>query len=390
MSHPRIIAGLGILVSLAWLTLCIEVTAQVVEGEMAGTFQPSLGSWEQRVLRSNTGRLASYEATQQPMVMEPGDGMIIGASDPGAAEGFYDEGGHIEGAPGCGEGGMCAPCDDVCGGSCCGPCSPRPFCWLRNFSVFAGVQGFKNPLDQGRNGNFGFHEGVNFGTPLGDSGIGYQVGFQAVQSNFMGDQTALIQNRPRYENEGHNQVFLTTGLFRRACNDCGWQGGVVFDYLHDDYYASTTLQQIRAELSVRINGRREIGYWGAYGLGSDHFSDPLRGDFHVAPNDLHTFFYRHHFSGGAQTRLWTGFSGNSEWVFGGDASVPLGTSWALENSFAYVLPKDKGRTGQEDESWSVMMQLVWYPGRCARQAINAPFQPLLGVADNSVFLVDRK
>jgi hypothetical protein len=55
-----------------------------------------------------------------------------------------------------------------------------------------------------------------------------------------------------------------------------------------------------------------------------------------------------------------------------------------------VLPKDKGRAGQEDETWSIMMRLVWYPGRCSREAINVPYQPLMGVADNTVFMLDRK
>lgn len=45
---------------------------------------------------------------------------------------------------------------------------PRYRGMLRDLTVFGGVHGFKGPLDQGRNGNFGFHEGVNLGGPLGD------------------------------------------------------------------------------------------------------------------------------------------------------------------------------------------------------------------------------
>jgi hypothetical protein len=382
MSRFKILTGIGIFVCWAWLVHCGLVAAQAVERQSADSFQPNLGSWEQRVLKANTGRLASYQA------LEPGD-----ISAPVAAEGVaYEDGayapavpgGYLEEAPAYGGG-----CGAACGGgygACGNWCAQVPCCWYQGLSVFAGMQGFKNALDQGRNGNFGFHEGVNFGMPLGYSPISFQVGFQALQSDFLGEQTHLVNNRPRYEIDRHDQIFFTTGFFHRTSRNCGWQGGIVFDHLHDNYYVTSTLQQLRAELSFRCNWQQEFGYWGAYGLDSDRFSNTLE----VTSKDLHTFFYRHHFSGGALARAWTGFSGDGEWLFGGEAAVPLGSSWALENSFAYVLPKDKGRAGQEDETWSIMMRLVWYPGRCSREAINVPYQPLMGVADNTVFMLDRK
>jgi len=78
-------------------------------------------------------------------------------------------------------------------------------------------------------------------------------------------------------------------------------------------------------------------------------------------------------------------------VFGLDGTVPLGTSWALDNNFTYLIPKQgRGTDGQREESWSVSIHLVWYPGREARNVFNDPHHPLFYVADNSWFLVDRR
>ena len=129
--------------------------------------------------------------------------------------------------------------------------------WLRNFEFFFGAHGFKGPFDLGRNGNFGFHEGINFGAPLGDPwGVGYQLGVQGVHSNFSGDRVWAIREGDR------NQVFFTGGIFRRARRQ-GWQWGVVFDLLRDSYYEKATLGQIRTETSWVTGYGWDIGFWGS-------------------------------------------------------------------------------------------------------------------------------
>ena len=283
------------------------------------------------------------------------------------------------GAPGAGCGPDCGGCGQCFGQGGCfaGPQGCWPGWWLRNFSLFAGVHGFKGPLDFGANGNFGVHEGLNFGGPLGGPcGIGYQVGFQAVHSNFSGPDAG--------PGSGRDQTFFTAGIFRRAvCGGLQW--GVVFDLLHDSYFASTELKQIRAELALVRAGCREIGFWGAFGVGDDALTDQLA----LEPTDLFAFFYRRHFSGGGQGRVWTGVTGQGDALLGADCTIPLGTSWALENNFSYLIPKEGSRAGGwQQESWSVMIQLVWYPGRPASCVLKNPYHPLLNVADNSVFMAD--
>lgn len=304
---------------------------------------------------------------------------------------------------GCGGG-----CGHGCSDGCCslGGCSDHgcsvgcaffghwshcPPWWIRNFSFFAGVHGFKGPADQGRNGNFGFHEGFNWGAPLGGPFcIGYQLGMQAVHSNFAGDQTT---SDSYFRESGRDQIFFTAGLFRRAmCS--GWQSGIAFDLLHDSYYGTADLTQIRTESALVFSGCREIGFWGNFGVGCDDFSyERLEQVFTqpMGPTDTYSLFFRRHFSGGGQGRLWAGFSGNGDGVLGGDCTVPLGTSWALENNFTYLIPKaGDGADGQQDETWSVSIQLVWYPGREARCVFRNPYQPLFSVADNSLFILEQR
>ena len=278
-------------------------------------------------------------------------------------------------------------CGNDCGPNPCNSCWGGPWYrddwgWLRQVSLFAGVQGFKGPPDFGINGNFGFHEGVNVGGPLGGpAGIGFQAGFQAVHSNFSGYQTTGVMDRGN-----RNQFFVTAGLFRRALYG-GIQWGGVFDYLHDSYYETIDVTQIRAEISwLDPHFRWELGFWGAFGTGDDRIAIPVA--VRTEPTDMFAFFLRRQFSAGGQGRIWTGFTGEGDAIIGGDCSLPISASWAVEGNFNYVVPADSiGFPGQQEEGWGMALQLVWYPGRDARRVNSSPFHPLLSVADNSVFLV---
>jgi len=286
----------------------------------------------------------------------------------------------------------CCTCDSACCQPACDGCCPRCGCgwgrrglhsrrWVRDFSLFAGVHGFKGPTDQGRNGNFGFHEGFNAGGPLGGAGrLGYQLGLQAVHSNFSGDRVA------GYRTGDRDQIFFTAGLFHRpVCR--GFQWGVAFDLLHDAYYETVDLNQVRTELAyVTADRRREFGFWGAFETRSDSIASGT-----LRTNDLFAFFYRRHFCGGGEGRLWTGFTSDQDALIGGDIRVPLGRSWALENGLHYLIPGEgRDAQGQSQEAWSVNIQLVWYLGRDARSVRASRFRPLFGVADNSTFIAELR
>src|SRR5262249_18385535 len=105
----------------------------------------------------------------------------------------------------------------------CYTCCNNPW---QNLSVFGGFQAFNGPVDQGRNGNFGIHEGINWGSSLWPArGTGYQTGGQIAQSTFSGNDVFSRSAASRV------QYFLTAGVFRRASAATPWQWGVGYDYL---------------------------------------------------------------------------------------------------------------------------------------------------------------
>lgn len=321
----------------------------------------------------------------------------IGTEVPGLithGAGCADCGGESYGG---GVNGGCGGCGgDVIGG--CGGCGgdvyggyggysrgcvwPGPPWWANNLSLFAGAHGFKGPVDQGSNGNFGFHEGLNAGFPLLQlSGINFQAGMLAAYSNFSGNQVDGVRTGER------DQIFFTSGVFRRAtCG--GLQGGVAYDLLYDRYYREANLSQVRAELSyIGQNGCREFGYMGSVGVGND---EVVIKDVAVTlePTDLHAFFFRSHFDRG-EARIWAGFSSEGDGLVGADARVMVGQNWALQSNFNYLIPsQDHGLAGLTQESWGMAMQIVWYPGRSLQRGQDSRARPLFNVADNSVFMVD--
>ena len=258
--------------------------------------------------------------------------------------------------------------------------------WTRDLSVFGGIHGFKGPMDAGQNGNFGFHEGFNFGAPVGLFDWGWQLGAEAVHSNFSGDQAVDARAANR------NQFYVTAGLFKRA-RGWGFQWGVTYDWLHDAYYAQTDLKQIRSDSSFLFpGGVHELGYFGAYGTGGTNFvliNRQTKYLIYMEPTDVFAFYYRRYFSGGGDGRLWAGWSGRGDGIFGGELRVPLGTNWALENRFNYLIPKQgNGAGGALQESWGVTIDLVWYPGHPSRCERYHPYRPVLNVADNTLFMTD--
>jgi hypothetical protein len=260
--------------------------------------------------------------------------------------------------------------------------------WFRNVSIFAGVHGFKSAVDAGSNGNFGLNEGINLGGALGDPwGFGYQIGVAGYQSNISGQMpNGNVRRGPGFPRD---QLFVTAGLFRRAA--CGgFQGGVAFDTLQDNYYDKATLKQIRSELSYVFAGGTEIGYFGAYGTGDDAYF--LYGRTVVfEPTDMYAAFIRRQFQFGGEGRFWGGATGNGDGILGVDLRMPLTYGWAVENRMTYLIPREHhGGTGPQREAWGLTVQLVWTPGDRRKCGSDQCFRPLFNVADNATFLMTNR
>src|SRR5262245_42856588 len=313
---------------------------------------------------------------------------------PVPSEMYYDEGqvgdGFVQGNGYYGD----ACCPKRCGNWCGDGCRWVPLCLfvpLPSFScfeVFGGVQGFTGPANRGGSGSFGFHEGFNWGVPLAGFVSG-QLGVNWTQSNFSGSF---------FTPDSRNQIFFTTGLFRRV--DWGFQGGLVFDYLHDGWDYSADLAQLRGELSWLWCGCNEIGFWFTAGVNDANnlfVRQPVFGDNTVrfisspatlAVNDIYAFFFRRTFASGGQGRLFGGFTGEGQGLVGGDATLPLNPHWSLRSNFIYAAPGGSDSTTDPRfarESWNVSISLVWTP--CARPACGQNYlRPLFNVADNGTFL----
>jgi hypothetical protein len=281
-----------------------------------------------------------------------------------------------------------------CGGSGCSQCCmlPCPRISFDDLSVFAGVQGFTGPRNRGQTGSFGFHEGFNWGgdTPCMNNCLAMQFGARFAQSNL---------SAAEFTPESRNQVFLTGGFFRRV--DWGLQGGLVIDYLQDDWYSEISLTQLRGEIGWVFPCAHELGFWMTSSLDEATATGRIFTTPTVSANvtqtwqatDLHAFYYRHQFQEwqGANGRVFAGFSGASDGFIGTDFQVPLTTDLALEAGFAYLVPKQAEGpvgAGNEQESWNLAISLVWYPG-CGTAFGKSYTTPLFNVADNGSFMVDR-
>jgi len=326
---------------------------------------------------------------------------------PVPSEMYYDDGGAIidgEMIPG---GDCCNSCGLArCGlGRWCGRggCTWVPLCLflpmppIDCFEAYGGVQGFTGPANRGGSGSFGFHEGFNWGIPISCCMAG-QFGATWTQNNFDGNYLTPDQR---------NQVFVTGGLFHRA--DWGLQGGVVFDYLRDNWDYRADLAQIRAELSWLWCGCNEVGVWAAIGMNDAKDIEIRRPVFTnttirtvnttstLEVNDLYALFFRRQFACGGNGRLFGGFTSHSQGLVGGDATVPINPCWSLRTSFMYVTPgsnnedDDNARTDPRfnRESWNVGISLVWTP--CPRNNCCPNYsRPLFNVADNGTFVTRFK
>lgn len=308
--------------------------------------------------------------------------------------------GAIVGPGGCNHCGT-TPCEgepcDTCCGPACGGCDMGyeifdGSCgwWIKNLTVSAGGQGFKGPLDRGANGDFGLNEGVGFSGPVGDPwNVGYQIGANFLQSNFTRSDTVTLNDGETFRSTSRNQTFITAGLFRRAlCG--GLQGGIAYDYFHDDYYVQYDLQQVRSEIGW-VFPCCEIGYYGAYGTST---AQPTGLNEKLAPTDMFTVYLRHEFQNGGEGRIWGGATGNGDGILGAELWIPLGCGFALENRVNFLIPNStptsvRDNSGQERESWGLMFQLVWYPGKSALCQQRNLYRPLFSTADDSLFMVDR-
>lgn len=311
------------------------------------------------------------------------------------------------GAPCCSDG-SCSDCGPMCcegvDGCGCGKCEPDTLdlCTVgphddescdtvrirvpkfQEVMIFGGVHGFKGPYDQNRDtGNFGFQEGFNVGGKLPFTETGYQIGYQAQQSQLSGDANAGIA-------DSFAQHFFTTGVFRRSRD--GFQGGAVWDLLLDERQSSVAFSQIRAEFGFVDRGCHEIGVTGAVHLKNNTFLNAQQETSVTFQSvDQYLLYYRMHGPRGGEGRVYGGVTDDGDGIVGSDFMIPLTDSWGLLPEFTYLIPKDNGGTiAAREEAWNIAISLVWHWRGHARSCYSSPYRPLFNVADNGYMIIDNR
>ncbi len=287
--------------------------------------------------------------------------------------------------------GGCNDCGAATDACCC-----QPFGWLLDWSrgdLWIGTTGFTGASNflgatAGSGGqiagNFGFQEGFNFGTRLpGVLGgqLGSQLGMRFTQTQLDGTTAG---------DDSRTQTFVTAGLFRRV--DYGLQGGLVVDYLHDDWVYKADLLQLRGELSFLFSACHDFGFRFSDSQQTDDTQATLRGgtaplDIRLAALNTYRFFYRARFgqSLAGVAELQAGFSEDSGAILGANLRAPLQNQLGLDVNATYLLPADDIIPSYTREGWNLSMSLVWTPGRCFGGDRDY-YRPLMNVGDNGSFL----
>ena len=268
--------------------------------------------------------------------------------------------------------------------------------WYRDFTASVGVTAFENEADLGIKGNFGTNEYINFGMPLWNAfGLGWQIGARGTQTGFGSQQVSGGGAAPALI-EARNQQFVTTGLYTRAFEGRGLQGGAAFDYLNNTGFVGTAdIKQMRGEISY-VWGYHELGFWGAFnaGKGLGFFDNNTQNTFEN--NTVHTYnaFYRVQFGDANEWKVWGGASHEGQGYVGSILRAPMTRSLALEGTFAYLMPGESKQVGPirgitanfTPMAWNLGINLVYYPRGRSRRSLASPYRPLFDVADNGTMI----
>jgi hypothetical protein len=295
-----------------------------------------------------------------------------------------------------------APCAACAQPSCCDESCSSLGCdaWpCRGIVGFAGLDAFKGISDGDYPSNFGAVTGLNTAIPLGDYGIGWQLGMSYGVYDIDGRASDFSQA------QSQEQIFVTTGFFHKAQGDRRLSFGLVYDWMINnnwgEYAVAPTLGQWRGQVEYATSGSNAFGVWGCVRDRSSAQYAIAVGTVSDRAISQANFFWHHKFETGADSWLWVGLpeqqrlSGDGSlgtWMVGANVQVPLTDRLALYANGSYFRPSQSaGAEAAVESGFDVGMGVVWYFGRHAvSHSINgACGLPYMPVANNSTFLVDQ-
>jgi len=259
-----------------------------------------------------------------------------------------------------------------------------------SWTVFAGVDGSKQPQDFGVNADVGGQFRINWIKPLNDNGLGLQIGTSLVSTS-----NAVRVYELLGENGGRVQSYTTVGLFQRYDN--GWHWGVGYDYLYQESFDQFSLGQVRGRIGKKLDCRNEIGVnvalptqsdEGVFSFGNQRVRlDPIAQGY---------VYWRRAWESGTQTTLWmglaeghgehnavTGFSPPNDevFLFGADILSPLNDYVAVYGETNLMMPSDTGTV-------DAFLGIEIFPWGGAYTARRARYSAVLPVAAAPSFSVD--
>jgi hypothetical protein len=276
--------------------------------------------------------------------------------------------------------------------------------------------------------NNGFVTGANGAAPLpwlSEYGFGAQFGGSYGVYDVDGKTVTSAAAVPTASTQ---QVFLTTGIFRRADSDIPLAFGFVHDWMLStnlgQFGNSPTLGQWRAQVGYAMSARNEIGIWGSWReRGASKFVPVLTagqpGVETYSAIDQMDFFWHHKFGQyGGDGTFYVGIpdqhrlnqlpsnyfpagSGGSlgTFIVGTNWLVPISDRLSMYANGMYMKPSAHAGTSvgpggaafaSAQDYWNVAFGLVFYPDHAARSSTVAgrKWMPYMPVANNSSFMVD--
>jgi hypothetical protein len=265
----------------------------------------------------------------------------------------------------------------------------KPSSIFDNLSLFAGLDGSKQPQDFGVNALLGGRFHLDWGIPLlREYGVGLQVG---TSINASADAVQVFERIQG--TKGRLQNFTTVGIFQRRESGLNW--GVGYDWLYEQYFDHFHLGQWRGRVGYELNDRNEVGVnLMLRSYGSDGYFNKTR--VGLRPIDMANLFYRHQWASGVNTSFWVGLADRHNaanaalgdvgavahpFVYGAEINAPLNDHVSLFGQANFITPPSTGTV-------DAFLGLAFHPvSRAARERSKA-FRPVMPVANNPTFAVD--
>ncbi len=298
--------------------------------------------------------------------------------------------------PGCIE--SCCPSIFGCECEGIGGCECDP---PRGIVGLLGMDSFKGVSDLDERSNFGAVTGLNAAMPipgLKPLGFGWQLGMTYGVYDWDGSANGSARSQ--------QQVFVTTGFYRKAGDDQLLSFGVVYDWMVNDQWGThgvaPTLSQWRGQIECALDESNAIGVYGCV-------ADRRTGQWCIrehwvedrAVQQINLFWHHKFLESGADSWLWFGLPENrrlrgdgslGDWILGAAIQVPISDRLALYGNAQYMHPSVVGgELASVESDWNVGAGIAWYfGGHAVSRSLNGKcWLPYMPVANNSTFLVDE-